>query len=280
MGASFQAELIKTGRRPVTWLLLAVWVILGLTFGYLLPYMSYRNGSGMAAEVPREQQLAELLPASLTTVGVSGLPMFGGAIALVLGALATGGEYGFGTWKTVLVQRPGRIAVYAGKCLAMALVTLMQVLGFFAVGAVASAVIAELEAASGAWPSAGELVTAIAAGWLLAGMWCGIGMFLGVWLRNTALAVGLGLVWTLVVENLLRILSGGLGVLETISDWLPGTNAGSVAAALGVIPITEPGGTPGVVAAVTGAQATGTVAGYLLLSGIVAIVILRRRDVN
>lgn len=39
-------------------------------------------------------------------------------------------------------------------------------------------------------------------------MWCLFGIALGTLIRGSALAIGLGLVWALVVENLMRC-SGG-----------------------------------------------------------------------
>ena len=39
---------------------------------------------------------------------VQGLPMFGGALVLILGALAVGSGYGWGTWKTVFTTGPRR----------------------------------------------------------------------------------------------------------------------------------------------------------------------------
>ena len=39
---------------------------------------------------------------------VQGLPMFGGALVMVLGAIVAGNGYGWGTWKTVFTQGPSR----------------------------------------------------------------------------------------------------------------------------------------------------------------------------
>jgi len=43
--------------------------------------------------------------------------------------------------------------------------------------------------------------------------------------RGPALAVGLGLVWSLVVETLLRGVAGLLGPLDIVTNLLPGSHA-------------------------------------------------------
>ena len=39
---SVAAELLVLRKRASTWILLGVWVVLGLLFAYLLPYLTYR----------------------------------------------------------------------------------------------------------------------------------------------------------------------------------------------------------------------------------------------
>ena len=45
--------------------------------------------------------------------------MFGGAIVMILGALAVGSGYGWGTWKTVYTQGPSRAAAFGGTLLTL-----------------------------------------------------------------------------------------------------------------------------------------------------------------
>ncbi len=54
-----------------------------------------------------------------------------------------------------------------------------------------------------AFPSAFDILRGIGAGWLIATMWTMFGAVLGILLRGVALAVGLGLVWMLAVQNLI-----------------------------------------------------------------------------
>ena len=284
MRASFAAELLKVGRRPAMWLIAAVWLVLSLVFGYLFPYLSYRGaptgpaaGAGAASA---EQILAEALPANLVPTAIQGFPVFAGALALLLGVLSAGSEYGWGTWKTILAQGPGRLAVLAGKLGTLGLVLLLVVLATFAVAAPASWLVAWVESQPLRWPPLAELAQGLAAGWLVVAMWGWAGMFLGILVRGTSLAIGLGLVWTLAVENLVRGFASLLAAIDTLQRWLPGTNAGSLAAAVGVPVQGAPGGTPGVTATVDGTRATLVLATYLVAFTAVAAVLLQRRDVT
>jgi ABC-2 type transport system permease protein len=280
MWASFTAELFKLRKRPATWLIAAVWLALGLLFSYVFPYLGYRGSfTGGHSGSDSEQALAEALPAELVPAAIQGFPMFAGALALLLGAIATGSEYQWQTVKTMLTQGPSRWAVFAGKASALGAITLMLVFATFLVDAAAAWFVATITSHPAAWPSIGELVEGFGAGWLMVAMWCWAGLFLGVLLRGTTLAVGLGLVWALAVENLVRAFASIVGPIDTLQRFLPGTNAGALAAAMGVPVQGQTGGTPGVTAIVGGTHAAIVLAAYVAVSLLVAGILLNRRDV-
>ncbi len=211
MWGNFSAEMIKLVKRPANWLLLAVALTLGLLFTYVIPYAGYKGGTGGPTA---GRGLAALVPSQLVGNSVAGLPVFLGAIMVILGVLAVGGEYGWETWKTVLTQGPSRLAIYAGKLGALAVAALGVVVALFAAGTVASMVIAAVENQPMTLPSVGDLLVGLGGGWLIAAMWTAFGVLLAVVLRGVALALGLGLVWLLAVQNLLaaaRRSSAGLG---------------------------------------------------------------------
>ncbi|WP_433364544.1 ABC transporter permease [Actinoplanes sp. CA-142083] len=267
MWGNFTAELVKVVKRPANWLLLAVALSLGLLFTYVIPYTGYKSGSAGGLDA--------LLPAQLVGNSIAGLPVFLGAIMVILGVLAVGGEYGWDTWKTVLAQGPSRLAVYGGKLAALAVAVLVVVGSLFLLGLGSSLLIASVENQSTALPPLGDLATGLGAGWLMAAMWTAFGVLLAVLLRGVALAIGLGLVWMLAVQNLLSALAAPL--LEWVAQaqkGLPGPNTGALAAALG-----SATDTPGVATLVGGGQAALVVAGYL--AGFVAVgaLVLRRRDI-
>lgn len=275
MLASFRAEMLKLGKRPATWLLGGVWLAMLLTFAYLLPYFSKDS----ATPGPRGGPLLDTLPANLVTNAVGGFALFGGALAMILGALVAGSEYGWGSLKAVLTQRPGRLAIFSGSLAALAAILLAVVVISFIVAAGASAGIANLESLPIDWPGMGAIAQGIGAGWLILGMWCLFGVALGTLTRGTALAIGLGLVWALVVENLIRASAGAISLLDLVQRALPGVNAGSLVAALGARGEGDADGTPGVAAVVDGTQAGLVVAGLLVSFAVVAAILIRRRDV-
>jgi ABC-2 type transport system permease protein len=120
-----RAELFKLRKRPAAWVLLAAAAVLNQIFGYLIPYLSYLTGDAQSfgGNVPRDEVLASTLPDQLVINTIGGFPVFAGALALVFGALMFGGEYGWGTVKTMLTQRRGRISVLGAQLVALARVS-------------------------------------------------------------------------------------------------------------------------------------------------------------
>jgi ABC-2 type transport system permease protein len=283
MTGSFKAEILKLGKRPATWVLLGVVLGLNQLFGYVLPYSSWLTSDQNFQTQGLDPQavLAGVLPGELVPTSLGGFPVFAGALALILGALATGSEYGWGTMQTALTQRPTRLALYGGKLLALAASVLGIVLTLFALNAVVAGVIAAVESRALDYPSAAELAKGVGSGWLILGMWCGLGALLGFAFRGVALPIGLGVVWVLGVENLVSAVAGSLLTsLQPLRDLLPGVNAGSLVWSL------APGGgasgeaPPGVTDAVAGGRATLALALYVAAFAAAGAVLLRRRDVT
>ena len=274
------AELLKLVRRPAAWVLLAVAAILNQVFAYVVPYLSYTSGDGggMSDGATPQQLLASTLPDQLVANTIGGFAVFAGALALVLGALMFGGEYGWGTVKTMLTQRAGRATVLAGQFVALAVAVLTGVLVLYALGAATSAAIALAEDQSMNWPSLADLAQGVGYGWLILFTWAVLGAALGVLLRGIALPIGLGVVWVLGVENLVSAMADSvLDALQPVRDVLPGVNAGSLINTVLVNRPIEPA--PGVTDAVDGSRALLTLACYLVVAATVALWTMRRRDV-
>jgi ABC-type transport system involved in multi-copper enzyme maturation permease subunit len=266
------AEGRKLVRRPAIWTLLVVALLLGLTFTYLIPYAGYAGGT---AGPTADRGLAALLPDQVVGNAIGGLPVFLGALMLILGVLVIGSEYAWGTWKTVLTQDPSRLRVYAAKLIVACVAALAGLLALFVAGAAVSAIIAGAEGQAMDWPGAGRILAGIGAGWLVAAMWTVFGMLLAIALRSVALPVGLGLVWLLAVQNLLALIAAPLLTwVAGLQKGLPGPNAGSLVAALGAS-----SATPGVQSVVGGGQAALVLAGYLVVFAVLGGAILRRRDI-
>jgi ABC-2 type transport system permease protein len=118
MLASLGAELLKIRKRPSTWVLALIWLAIIVLLNYTLTYAllssapppSFPEGTPkkqqeqlqQQQEQFQEQQLRFLYPENLVPNLIPGYPNVGAPIALILGALAVGSEYGWSTFKTVL----------------------------------------------------------------------------------------------------------------------------------------------------------------------------------
>ncbi|MEU4597144.1 ABC transporter permease [Nocardia sp. NPDC023988] len=274
---SIRAEVLRLRRWPVLWSLLAVWLTLNLTFMYLLNYLSYSSGSAADATEgqPREYVLAQMMPTAVPEEFVGGTVLFGGALMLILGALATGSGYGWGTWKTVFTQGPARVTALLGTVLALLAVAVVAVLGAFVLDLGVACVIASAESQPLVLPSVGRLLAGIGSGIAILTMWTLLGALIGLLARGPSLAVGLGLVWVLVLENVLRFFGDMLGSAGAVTDYLPGSVAGSLAGDLRTL---QGEATPGVLDLLDWTQAVVALAVYPVIFLACAIVVVRRRD--
>ncbi|MFI6220282.1 ABC transporter permease [Nocardia salmonicida] len=277
--ASVRAEAVRLGRWPAFWIVLGTWILLNLTFAYLFNYLAYASGESgaMSDGLPREVLLGQLVPAAVPEVFTQGMSMFGGALVLILGALAVGSGYGWGTWKTVFTQGPSRVAAVAGLLLSLLAVVLALVLVAFAVDIGIATVIAASESQPIIMPSLDDALIGILTGTAILGMWTLAGALIGTIARGPALAVGLGLVWVLVVENLLRGVAGIFGPIEAVTNLLPGTAAGSLAGAMRTV---EGPATPGVLDILTRGESFALLAAYVMAFAGGTIWLMARRDLT
>lgn len=244
MAGSFLAEFMKLRKRPATWVLALVWVVMVPLFGYFFTYAFAVNAPEPSEDQPpeaRAQQeaisedlLGTLLPENvLENLFVNGIFNLGAAVVLILGALAAGSEYGWGTLKTVLTQRPGKIGVLAGKTISLAIALVFFALLGLGMGALSSLAIAGLEGAAVSWPTSEDLTRAAGAGALVFAAWGFLGFALAVLFRGTALAIGLGLAWALAVENVIAFLPIQSDAYETFRKFTLGENTASVGSGFG-----------------------------------------------
>ncbi|CAA9415139.1 MAG: hypothetical protein AVDCRST_MAG01-01-1871 [uncultured Rubrobacteraceae bacterium] len=277
MGASFRAEALKLGRRPAVWVLAAVWFALVVLFGYVLTYLVFASppeGSFPPGTDPRDF-IAVLFPENLLSNVLSGFPSTGGPVALILGALALGSEHGWGTFKTAFTQRPGRLAVFFGKILLLATVVAALVLLAFGAGAISSYAIARLEGVAVEWPPPGETLRALGCGFLISAVWTSLGAFLATLFRGTPLAIGLGLVYALLLEGIAATLLAANERFELALKFLFNENSYALINSFGPAP--KGLGVPQSV--VEPERAALTLSAYTLIFVLLSALLLRRRDV-
>lgn len=275
-----RAELFKLRKRTSVWVLLGAAIVLNQIFAYIVPYVSYSSGdpSGFVDGLSPEQLLARMMPEQIVSNTLGAFPVFAGALALVLGAIVAGGEYGWGTVKTLFTQRPGRWSVIAGQLGALAVTVAIGVAVLFVTGIASSVAIGSAEGQALTWPSIQTVLEGFGAGVLIMITWAILGAMLGTTMRGVALPIGLGVVWILGVELLVSSMATTvLSDLEPIRDVLPGVNAGSVVSNwLGSSPGEAP---PGVESVVSVDRGLLTLAVYLVIAAGVTLVASKHRDI-
>ena len=103
-----RAELFKTRKRAMGWVLLA---ISALTIALVMLNSALQNPS----------HVMYAFPGGLLPVGTV-LPLLGVLVMILLGATSVGSEYGYDTWKNLLVHRPGRVPFILSKWLTLVVV--------------------------------------------------------------------------------------------------------------------------------------------------------------
>ncbi len=269
------AELLVLGKRTSTGILLLLWTLLALVFAYVVPYAAYLNQ-------PAGEPLGDLLPNRLVGALMAGFPFFGGVFALMLGVLSFGSEFGLGTVKTLFTQGPGRLQVFGAKLLALGVALIPFVLVVYAIGIGASTAIALREGADSSFPSVWLVLQGLAAGWLILAVWATLGVLLAVLTRGTALAVGVGILYALVVEGLLSALASQVSLVDRVVELFLRANAYSLVRGLGVTPDEVSDNGPGSFSGpfVGAEQAVLVLGAYGVLFLLSAGWLLRRRDVS
>jgi ABC-2 type transport system permease protein len=224
MTTSIAAELLALRKRTGTWVLFGIYAALSTLFSYVLPYLE-SDGPGVPPEV---------LPDRVAGQVIAGFPFFGGVFALILAVLATGSDFNWDTLKTLFTQGPGRLRIFASKLSALAVALVPFVLVAFLAGAVASFAIAQIEGAPVDWPSAWLVVRALAAAWLILAVWAAFGVLLAVATRGTSLAIGIGILYTLVIEGLTSAIAESVSFLEPLVQAFVRANAYSLVEPLGL----------------------------------------------
>jgi ABC-2 type transport system permease protein len=242
MVAAFRGELFKAVRRPGIWVLVGLFLGLAILIGYAITYLIYTHPPPNSSQgLPPGTTLSDfkiaLYPENFVKETMSQWGVLGGVFALIVGVLLQGSEYGWGTIKTLYTQRYGRLTMLFGKLLAMFVVVLVIVLGLFAVDAACSWIVAHLDGKTSSFPAADVIAKAIGAAFLIFSFWAVFGFALATAFRQSALAIGLGLAYALVIELLIFGLLAGLGgsVVKPIQQWFPIANSSYLSQSFGQV---------------------------------------------
>ncbi len=194
---------------------------------------------------------------------------FLGMIALCVFAAQTAQEYTYGTLRNLLVRQPGRLRILAGKFISMGLFACVMIILSAVVSIGTSVFLApRAKVSTDLWfGSDGRhaILTAIV-NITISVIGSGtIGMILGLLLRSPISAISLGVLWLLIVENLL------IAAKNSLQNWLPGYQLSSIAS----------GGAPvGVSTGIEYSHALLVGGMYVAIGAAIASFLFVRRDVS
>jgi ABC-type transport system involved in multi-copper enzyme maturation permease subunit len=186
-----------------------------------------------------------------------------GIIAYCVFAAQTAQEYTYGTLRNLLVRQPGRMRLLAGKLISMKIFALVMV----AISGVVSIALAYILApgakvTTDLWFTSDGRTEILQAFINVAISVVGfgiVGMIMGLLLRSPISSISIGVLWLLIIENLLG------AVKSSTLEWLPGNQ-------LAVIAL---GGN----SAVSYTHAMSLAAAYIGIGALIASILFSRRDV-
>ncbi len=208
----------------------------------------------------------------LATGGAEGFNRVGGflgIIALCVFSAQTAQEYTYGTLRNLLIRQPSRLKVLAGKFIAMTLFALVMIILSAVISVSASVILAPGAKVSTALWFGGDgrhaLITTFINITISVIGFGTIGMVLGLLLRSPISAISLGVLWLLIVENLLIAVKGSL------QNWMPGAQLAAIAS----------GGSPrGMSTGIDYSHALVVGGAYVVVGAAVASILFVRRDVS
>jgi ABC-2 type transport system permease protein len=235
--ASLRAEWFKLVRRPASWVTIGLLLALAVGIGYLVTYLVATHPPQIQGGAPDFAAVrTDLYPASVVKKALDNASTLDGIFALILGVLVQGSEYAWQTLKTAQTQLPGRVAITLGRLIALALLILLTVLALYAADGLAAYLIALADGKSTALPPATDIFKGIGAEWLIFEFMAMLGFGLATLFRQSAMAIGLGLAYALVIESLVFGLLGSLGdSFKQIHDWFPIASAGHLQQSFGQV---------------------------------------------
>jgi hypothetical protein len=150
-----------------------------------------------------------------------------GIIALCVFAAQTAQEYTYGTLRNLLVRQPRRLTLMLGKFAAMKTFALLLVVtsAIFSIGiSVALSGGANVSKAlwftSDGWAAIGHALVNV---YISVIYYAIVGIVLGLLLRSPISAISIGVIWTLIIENI-------IGLVKPVTlDWLPGNQFSNIA---------------------------------------------------
>ena len=239
---SMRAEALKSWKRPAVWVCVVILVLVLILVGYGIEYFiyTYTKPPKPTATTPVLDYAylkRALYPTHFHQNVMSGGAQLGGVLMMIIGVLLQGSEYGWGTVKTVFTQRPPRWLVLLSRLSVLATIAVLVAALLLAVGAALSWLLANIDGKSAGFPFPDGLtvVKALLALSLIYIFWAAFGFVLATLFRQSALAIGLGLAYALVIEALIFGLTDQFvgDPSKQVHQWFPLQNVGFLVQSFG-----------------------------------------------
>jgi len=258
---AFTSEWVKLQRRT---LLLGTYAALSAIAALFTILVFARAGHPSRGDRDRFVSLAELAQPDGLVRGLDRASVLFGIVAFGVAAAQTASEFPLGTIRQLLVRQPRRATLIAGKHLAiLTFLAGALILAILSAGIAATAMAHARGISTTAWSSStgladlgrsfGDIAVATAG-------FATLGTIVGLTLRSPVMSVMMGLVYLLIVENVLS------AVLSGADRWLPGQLLNTIAS----------GGD----STVSYSAALLTVAVYLTGAIVASLALFARRDVT
>lgn len=258
----FKAEWRKL-RRPTLFMgtMLASAGLTGLVTSLLFLLIDSPQGNSDRGNMISREVLQ--LPSGLT-IGFSNAAGLLGIVALCVFAAQTAQEYTYGTLRNLLVRQPRRVQLLIGKYVSMASFAIVMVMLAAIVSmSLAFGLSGKAKVSTDAWITSDalhEMVKTFGNVLLSVIAFGTVGMILGLLLRSPISAISLGVIWLLIVENILIAVKASLG------NWMPGNLMSNIATG-GKLDISY-------------AHSISLVSIYLMVGTVIVVILFRRRDVS
>lgn len=272
MMSTVDAELYGMRHRRAFTVLPIVWLLQIVLFAYLANFIVAMTVDGLTEE-QRAAMKASLGTDAVSAAVLGSLPMYGAPVLIILGALMAAGEERSGILRLTLSRVPERATVLVGKLTALLLLVSVVIVLSMVTAAVCAVVFSAIDGASMRW-NAVAIVADTAASWLIAVAWAMFGFMLGIVTRSLAASIAIGVLWALVVEQMVHGLAAVATVLAPVRVGLISGASAVLADAAGIA--TMPGGVPDAPLGI----AILVLVAWCILSAGVAAVVFRARDIR
>ena len=275
-GAAMRGAVALFLARPLTWLLVLVWLLQIVVFAYTINASVYSqdpsSGTNVLIGSNLHVEAAHVWP-------LASMPTYGSFVFVLLGAFAGGSDYRYGTFRLILPRYSSRAGLLGARVVVLAVLAVIISALTVAVSFAASFVVSSFLDFEVKFPAATDLALSIGLGSLVVITLMAAGFAASLILRSLLGGFLTAFLWVVGVEVLL------LSMLAPLADWLRGVRgslpvgaSSSLVAVLGERVGIDTSSTAGMSELVSPWVATAALCGWTFLLFAGAISVFQYRD--